>query len=52
MEKVQNQNGQPRPPAFVRIKNFDLNDLTGCSRPPDIDGIKKIFDKDDQAVKH
>ena len=50
-----NQNGQSRPPAFDRIKNFDHHDLTakhcyfGCSRSPDVDGIK-IFDKDDQAT--
>ena len=47
--------------AFDRIKNWIKNfyhhDLTGkhyyfgCSRSPDVDGIK-IFDKDDQAAKH
>ena len=39
------------------LKYFDHHDLTakrcyfGCSRSPDVDGIK-LFDKDDQAAKH
>ena len=43
--------------AFHRSKFFDHNDpiakhcYFGCSRSPDIDGMK-IFDKDDQAAKH
>ena len=50
-------NGQPRPPAFDRLKSFGHDELTAkhcylrCSRPPDVDGIK-IFDKDGQAAKH
>ena len=45
------------PPGFDRLESFGHDELTAkhcyfrCSRPPDIDGIK-IFDKDDQAVKH
>ena len=54
VEKVVNQYGRLRPSAFDRIK-FDHHDLTtkhcyfGCSRSPDVDGIK-IFDKDNQAA--
>ena len=49
MKKIWNWNRRPRPPAFDRIKNFDYHDLIakhcyfGCSRSPDVDGIK-IFE--------
>ena len=45
------------PPGFDRLKSFGHDELTAkhcyfrCLRPPDVDGIK-VFDKDDQAVKH
>ena len=49
-------NGRPMPPGFDRFESFDYDEFTekhcyfGCSRPPDVNGIK-IFDKDDQAAK-
>ena len=53
---MRNRNGQSRLPFLIRL-NFDHHNLIAkhcyfkCSRSPDVDGIK-IFDKDDQAVKH
>ena len=49
LKKMGNRNGQPRSPAFDRIKTFDHHDLTakhyyfGCSRSPDVDGIKILI---------
>ena len=57
LKKKWNQNDQPRPPAFDRLKSFDYNDFTvkhcdsRCSKSPDVDGIK-ILEKDNQATKH
>ena len=55
-EKDVKSNGRPMPPGFDRLESFGHDELTakhcyfGCSRLPDVDGIK-IFDKDDQAAK-
>ena len=29
----------------------DIKCYFGCSKPPDVDGVK-LFDEDDQAIKH
>ena len=56
-EKDVKSNGRPIPSGFDRFESFGHDKLTAkhcyfrCSRPPDVDGIK-IFDKDDQAIKH
>ena len=51
-------NEQPSLPAFLRrFKSFDHDDFTvkhcyfGCSRLPDIDGMK-FCDKDNQVLKY
>ena len=57
VEKDVKSNRQPGPPCFDRFVSFGHDKLTTkhfyfrCSRPPDVDRIK-LFDEDDQAVKH
>ena len=49
--------GWPRPPTFDRLESFGHDDFTakhcyfGCSRPPDVAGIK-VSDKADHYAKH
>ena len=57
LERIWNQNGRPRLPAFddslnVLIMMTSLYNIVILgARAPDVDGIK-IFDKDEQAAKH
>ena len=44
---------------LLRIKIYDLDDLTAkycyfksMTMPPDVDGIKNLKDKDDQATQY
>ena len=51
-------NGWPISSGFDRLESFGHDELTAkhcyfrCLRPADVDGIKIIFDADDQAAKH